>query len=85
MFLKMDTLKVLKFIAKELLKTKVIFLKSPSQPVIKKRLQRRGHKRLRHLSLNPFVERNMQIEDFLLKKYPELCKDLRLKENVINV
>ena len=25
------------------------------------------------------------IEDFLIKKYPELCKDLSLKENVINV
>ena len=85
MFLKMDTLKVLKFIAKELLKTKVIFLKSPSQTVIKERLQRRGHKRLRYLSLNLFVERNMEIEEFLLKQYPKLCKDLRLKENVINV
>ena len=85
LFTKMDTLKVLKFIAKELLKTKVIFLKSPSQLVIKERLQRRGHKRLRYLSLNLFVERNMEIEDFLLKKYPELCKDLRFKENVTNV
>ena len=85
LFPKMDTLKVLKFIAKELLKTKVIFLKSPSQLVIKERLQRRGHKRLRYLSLNLFVERNMEIEDFLLKKYPELCKDLRFKDNVTNV
>lgn len=85
LFLKIDTFKVLKFTNKELLKTKVIFLKSSSQLEIKERLQRRGHKRLRYLSLNIFVERNMEIEDFLLKKYPELCKDLRIKENVINV
>lgn len=82
LFLKTDTQKVLSFISEELLKIKVIFFMSPSHLIIKERLINRGHKRLRHITLKSFIERNMEIEDIILQKYPELCSELKLNKNV---
>ena len=59
----------------------MIILKSPGLDVIKDRLKNRGHKRLRFLSLDTFIEMNCKIESLLLRRYSELCQGIKIIEN----
>lgn len=82
LFLNSDTLKVVDFISNELSKINVKFLKSPGHDIIKERLILRGHKRLNFLPISFFTNRNKDIEDTLLRQYPNLCEDLKIIKNV---
>jgi hypothetical protein len=66
--------------SEELKKIDVTFLRAPGNEVIKERLQNRGHKRLKFTSLQTFIKRNNEIEGFLLKRYPNLCAELKVSE-----
>jgi len=63
-------------------KINVKFLKSPGHDIIKERLILRGHKRLNFLPISFFTNRNKDIEDTLLRQYPNLCEDLKIIKNV---
>jgi len=78
LFLNTDTQQVVDFISDELRRINVQFLKSPGHDVIQDRLLRRGHKRLKFVSVTCFAERNQEIEDVLLNLYPNLCKELTI-------
>ena len=82
LFLNTDTLKVVDFISNELSRINVELLKSPGQDTIEERLTLRGHKRLNFLSISFFTSRNQDIEDTLLRQYPNLCEDLKIIKNV---
>ena len=77
LFLKTDTNQIVDFITDELRRVNVQFLKSPGYDAIQNRLVKRGHKRLKFLSVTYFTERNQEIEDILLNLYPNLCKELK--------
>jgi hypothetical protein len=76
LFLNTDTYRVVEFISEELKRIRVHYLKSPGNEVVKARLIKRGHKRLKFLSVNYFTEKNQSIEEILLILYPKLCKEL---------
>ena len=81
LFLNTKTEHILNLIRKELETIQVIILKSPGLDVIKDRLKNRGHKRLRFLSLDTFIQMNCKIESLLLKRYSELCQGIKIIEN----
>jgi len=81
LFLNTKTDHVLNLIRLELETIQVIILKSPGLEVIENRLKKRGHKRLRFLSLNTFIDRNFKIESLLLSSYSELCLGIKILEN----
>ena len=85
LFLNTDTLKVVDFVSNELSRINVEFLKSPGHDIIKERLTLRGHKRLNFLSISFFTNRNQDIEDVLLREYPNLCEDLKFIKNVEDI
>ena len=81
LFLNTKTDHILNLIRKELETIQVIILKSPGLDVIKDRLKNRGHKRLRFLSLDTFIEMNCKIESLLMRRYSELCQGIKIIEN----
>ena len=68
---------ILDFISGELTNIGVIFLKSPGKEELIKRLKKRGHKRLRFLSVDEFVVTNNKIETYLIHRYPHNCRNFR--------
>lgn len=68
---------ILDFISGELTNIGVIFLKSPGKEELIKRLKKRGHKRLRFLSVDEFVVTNNAIETYLIHRYPHNCRNFR--------
>lgn len=78
LFLNTDTRRVVEFIAVDVRNANVLFLKSPGCDVIQDRLRKRGHKRLKFLSIPHFVQRNQEIENLLLSLYPNLCKKIEI-------
>ena len=66
----------------QLKQIQVIFLISLDRNVIKSRMKYRGHKRLRFLPLDDFLDKNNSIEQSLLTKYPDLCSNLIVPEYV---
>ena len=85
LFLCSNTEEVLNFISEELKRINVELLKSPGHEVIENRLIQRGHKRLKFLSISFFTDRNSEIEDILLRKYPNLCSSIKIIEDVRNI
>lgn len=81
LFLNTETDHILNLIRAELETIQVILLKSPGLDVIKDRLNNRGHKRLRFLSINTFIDMNYKIESLLLSRYSELCRGIKIIEN----
>lgn len=69
---------ILDFISAELSNIGVIFLRSPGKEELTKRLKKRGHKRLRFLSIDEFVVRNNKIETYLIHLYPHNCRNFRI-------
>ena len=82
LFLETKTEEVVDFISNELKQIQVIFLISLDRNVIKSRMKYRGHKRLRFLALDDFLDKNNSIEQSLLTKYPDLCSSLIVPEYV---
>lgn len=82
LFLKTDTSVVIDFITRELKSLNVAYLSSLKDEVMYNRLLNRGHKRLKFLSLNSFIESTIKIENNLLTKYPTLCKKFKIIDNV---
>lgn len=85
LFLNTNPENVIDLISFELKRIKVIYLISPGFDIIKKRLLSRGHKRLRFLMLNKFLYRIQEIERVILSKYPILCKEFKILNNVENI
>ena len=81
LFLNTKTDHILNLIREELETIQVIILKSPGLDEIKDRLKNRGHKRLRFLSLNKFIDMNYKIESLLLNRYSELCNGMKIIDN----
>lgn len=78
LFLKTNTEKVVDLIFDELKDANVILLKTPGLNTIHERLHKRGHKRLKFLSVSDFAKRNEEIEDILIRLYPGLCKEFKV-------
>tara|TARA_Y100000768_G_scaffold358752_1_gene314775 strand:- start:385 stop:954 length:570 start_codon:yes stop_codon:yes gene_type:complete len=78
LFLETDSKVIVEFIFNELQQVNVVFLKSPGLEVIKKRLQDRGHKRLKFLNISNFVDRNKEIEEILIPLYINSCKNFEI-------
>ena len=82
LFLKTDTRVVIDFITRELRCLNVNYLSPLEVDVMYDRLLKRGHKRLKFLSLNSFIKSTSKIEDTLLVHYPILCKKFQILKNV---
>lgn len=78
LFLKTNTEKVVSLILNELKEANVIFLQTPGLNTIQERLRKRGHKRLKFLSLADFAKKNEEIENTLIHLYPSLCKEFEI-------
>ena len=78
LFLNTDSNLVVNFISDELKNLNICLLRSPGTLVVLDRLKTRGHKRLRYTSANFFIEKNLNVENIILKTYPDLCSNLRI-------
>lgn len=85
LFLNINPVNVVDFIHSELCQIDVGFLKSPIEDILVKRLSTRGHKRLKYLSIDLFLDRTAKIESALIELYPQRCKRFIFLEYAANI
>jgi hypothetical protein len=76
LFQNTSTKMIVEFLSSELKDIEIILIKSPAGNEIQNRLMNRGHKRLKFMSVETFVSRNMEIDRILRDLYPKLCKTM---------
>jgi len=67
---------IVEFLSSELKDIEIILIESPAGSEIQIRFMNRGHKRLKFISVETFVSRNMEIDRILRGLYPKLCKTM---------
>ena len=78
LFRNTDTRLVVTFISPELKGMTIQIILAPEKKIIYERLNKRGHRRLKHIPINTFVARNYEIETTILSHYPSYCQALEI-------
>lgn len=80
-FLHTDTVEIINILRPYLASANVKYVKAGSDICLRKRLQQRGHDRLKFLSVDELIHLNRNVEATLLVEYPHVCLTFEVLHN----